>query len=170
MSSPYVGEIRLFAFNFTPAGWAFCDGSLIQISQNPTLYNLFGTTYGGNGVTTFALPDLRSRVPMHVGPSEPIGAVGGAEATTLSVNNLPAHTHGLNALGGAASSQSPGQNVLASPAARSATPIYGSAAPSAVMASGTLGVSGSGTPISNIQPVLSLVFCISLFGVYPSQT
>src|SRR5438309_1605572 len=93
MSSPFIGEIRMFAGNFAPAGWAFCNGALIPISENDTLFNLIGTTYGGDGQNTFALPDLQSRVPVHVGPGFALGQTGGAEAVTLTTSQIPAHTH-----------------------------------------------------------------------------
>ncbi len=115
MAQPYVGEIRMFAGNFAPAGWMFCEGQLLPISENETLFNLIGTTYGGDGESTFALPDLRGRLPMHFGNGVILAETGGAEEITLTVNQIPAHTHALLATAGAASSTNPNNNVLAKP-------------------------------------------------------
>src|ERR1700757_2169256 len=113
MSSPFIGEIRMFAGNFAPVGWAFCNGALIPISENAALFNLIGTTYGGDGQTTFALPDLQSRVPIHVGPGFALGQSGGAESVTLTVSQIPAHSHVPQANSGAGSQATPSGGVWA---------------------------------------------------------
>src|SRR5438105_10732712 len=113
MSSPFVGEIRMFGGNFAPAGWAFCDGALIPISENDTLFNLIGTTYGGDGQETFALPNLQSRVPVHVGPGFALGQSGGTESVTLTAGQIPAHTHPGGVSSAAATASSPAGNVFA---------------------------------------------------------
>lgn len=169
MSQPYVGEIRIFAGNFAPQGWQFCAGQTLSISQYEVLFTLMGTTYGGNGTTTFQLPDLRSRVPMHFGAGFVQGEIGGSETTTLLLSNLPPHTHTLNAYNGAATTQSPGGAYLAAPDARLGTPIYDVATPTANMASTTLGPAGGSTPISNIQPYLCVNLCIAMAGIFPSR-
>src|SRR5437667_6509943 len=114
MSSPFVGEIRMFGGNFAPAGWAFCDGQLVPISENDTLFNLIGTTYGGDGQTTFALPNLQSRVPVHVGPGFALGQLAGVETVTLTTNQIPAHSHVPQALSTSGNLSSPAGGVWAS--------------------------------------------------------
>jgi len=171
MSSPFVGEIRLVGFNFAPAGWAFCDGTLLPISENETLFNLIGTTYGGDGQTTFALPDLRGRVPVHVGQgpglqSYQIGESFGVESVTLNVNQIPAHTHGF-APGASSGEQTTNRPDNAYPSAGG----YYSTAPTTgvTMPAPTVANAGGSQPHDNIQPVLGINFIISLFGVFPSQ-
>src|SRR5262250_139057 len=115
MSGPFVGEIRMFAGNFAPAGWSFCNGALLPIDQNPTLFQLIGTTYGGDGQTTFALPDLQSRVPVHVGPGFALGQSGGVESVTLTTSQIPAHSHPPRCLAGAGNQQDPTNGIWASP-------------------------------------------------------
>src|SRR5205807_7094941 len=115
MSSPFIGEIRMFGGNFAPVGWAFCNGALMDISQNDALFNLIGTTYGGDGQTTFALPDLQSRVPVHVGPAFALGQTGGEEAVTLTTSQIPAHSHVPLCNSGTGNAQGPGGNVWAQP-------------------------------------------------------
>jgi len=170
MANPYVGEIRLFAGNFAPQGWALCQGQLVSIAENDTLFNLIGTTYGGDGQTTFALPDLRGRVPVHQGQGpglspRTIGELGGQEAVTLVLAQTPAHGHGLVAsttLGKAA--PGPGAVVSATTVA-----VYGSGAGNAPMSGGGLGPSGGGgQPHPNMPPFLGMNFIISLFGIFPS--
>src|SRR5215470_4320035 len=126
MSGPFVGEIRMFAGNFAPAGWSFCNGALLPIDQNPTLFQLIGTTYGGDGQTTFALPNLQSRVPIHVGPGFALGQSGGVESVTLTTSQIPAHSHVPRCLTGTGNQTDPGNGIWASP---STGTIYSSTAP-----------------------------------------
>ena len=166
MSQPFIGEIRMFAGNFAPVGWAFCQGQIIPISQNDALFNLIGTTYGGDGQTTFALPNLSSRVPVHVGPGFALGQAGGAETVTLTTSQIPAHSHVPQASGTAAASTSPQGNVWA---AATDTP-YSPSAPASPMSGTAIGSAGGGQPHDNMLPFLVVNFIISLFGVFPSQT
>jgi microcystin-dependent protein len=167
MSGPFVGEIRMFAGNFAPAGWAFCNGALVAIDQNPTLFQLIGTTYGGDGQNNFALPNLQSAVPVHVGPGFALGQSGGAETVTLTVSQIPAHSHVPQCLAGTGNQPKPDSGVWAS-----STPAtyYGDTAPSVTMAPQAIGSSGGSQPHDNMIPFLVINFIISLFGVFPSQT
>jgi microcystin-dependent protein len=171
MGQPYIGEIRLFAGNFAPQGWAFCDGSLMAISENTTLFELIGTTYGGDGQQTFGLPDLRSRVPVHEGTgggtSFVLAQAGGAESVTLTTAQMPAHQHALEATSNVGGASSPAGNVFAQgPAA--GVQIY--TQDNSVVATGTpVSATGGSQPHENRQPVLAICFIISLFGVFPSQ-
>jgi microcystin-dependent protein len=167
MSSPFVGEIRMFAGNFAPVGWAFCNGALIPISENETLFNLIGTTYGGDGQNNFALPNLQSCVPVHVGPGFALGQSGGAESVTLTVNQIPAHSHVPQGDSGTATLPGPGNNVWA--ANNTLTP-YTNSAPTDAMASTAMGSSGGSQPHDNMIPFLVINFIISLFGIFPSQS
>ena len=173
MSEPFVGEIRMFAGNFAPQGWAFCDGQLLAISQNDALFSLLGTIYGGDGQTTFALPDLRGRIPVHMGSGpglspRQLGSNGGNETVTLTVNQLPPHSHALNGTDAAATANSPAGNV---PAASNTIDLYATADPVAsdALASSSLGNSGGSQPHSNLMPFLCVNFIIALFGIYPSR-
>jgi microcystin-dependent protein len=166
MSNPYVGEIRMFGGNFAPDGWLFCDGSLLPISEYETLYNLIGTTYGGDGQTTFALPDLRSRVPIHQGAGYVMGQQGGVENVTLTVEQLPAHTHALNATPALGSAAVGPTGMLASSATQS---YYGSGIPQTAMAATAITPIGGGQLHENRAPFLAVSFIISLFGIFPSQ-
>ncbi len=168
MSSPFIGEIRIFAGNFAPVGWAFCDGSLIPISENDALFNLIGTTYGGDGQNTFALPDLRGRLPVHVGPGFALGQSGGVENVTLTTNQIPQHAHTFLASANGASTTSPGGAVPAAAAASVITP-YGTDAPAAVLGPSSISVEGGSQPHDNFQPYLCVNFILSLFGIFPSQ-
>ena len=170
MSNPYVGEIRIFAGNFAPAGWNFCDGSTLAISEFDTLYNLIGTTYGGDGQQTFALPDLRGRIPFHqgtdrIGNEYIIGEKAGVETVTLTLNQLPAHTHALlaNSVQGTQPSPSGGTYAVSS------LEMFSPAAPSTPLNSQALGSIGGGQPHENRIPFVAINFIISLFGTYPSQ-
>lgn len=165
MSQPYVGEIRIFAGNFAPAGWHFCDGSLLPISENETLFNLIGTTYGGDGLNTFAVPDLRGRLPIHISSSYTLGASGGVEEVTLLPAQLPGHTHALRGSTGNGSQASPQGNYIASSTV--ARP-FANETPDANLAATASGSVGGGQPHSNIQPFLCVNFIISLFGIFPS--
>jgi microcystin-dependent protein len=169
MAEPFLAEIRTFPFNFAPRGWAMCAGQVLPIAQNTALFSLLGTTYGGNGTTTFSLPDLRGRAAMHVGAGFTEGGSGGAETATLTLLNLPSHSHELNASNSAATTQAPGGNYLAAPDPRLGPPIYDISAPSATMAGGAIGVTGGATPITNLQPFLCINFCIALNGVFPAR-
>jgi microcystin-dependent protein len=172
MASPYVGEIRMFAGNFAPAGWAFCQGQLMPISENDTLFQLIGTTYGGDGQETFALPDLQGRVPIHYGTassgsSYQIGESLGVEQVTLTVNQIPVHNHTVNAAAAAGTQASPAGNF---PAASTAVALYNSNAPNVSMYAGSLQSGGGSQPHDNMQPFVCVTFIISLFGIYPSPT
>lgn len=167
MAQPYVGEIRIFAGNFAPAGWMFCEGQLLPISEYETLFNLIGTTYGGDGQSTFGLPDLRGRIPVHQGSGFTLAETGGAEEITLTVNQIPAHNHaflGANAIG---NDPNPANNLLAE---SSVVSMYQSVAPGAAMAALSITSVGGSQPHTNFQPYLCVNFIISLFGIFPSQT
>lgn len=170
MSQPFIGEIRMFAGNFAPVGWAFCNGALIPISENDALFNLIGTTYGGDGQNTFALPDLRSRVPVHVGPGFALGQAAGAESVTLTVSQIPAHSH-VPVCNSAQSNpqQGPGNGFWAQP---STGTIYATVPPAAsvAMAPQAVGSAGGSQPHDNMIPFLVINFIISLFGIFPSQS
>jgi len=166
MGTPFVGEIRMFAGNFAPAGWNFCDGSLIAISENDTLYNLIGTTYGGDGQSTFAVPDLRGRLPLHQGNGFALGQNGGVEEVTLTVPQLAAHSHPLLATSGSASTTNPSGALLGKPSKNMYRPGPG-ANP---MNSQSSGATGGSQPHSNFQPYLCINFIISLYGIYPQQS
>ena len=172
MSQPYVGEIRIFGGNFPPAGWAFCHGQLLPISENETLFNLIGTTYGGDGQSTFALPDLRGRAPVHMGQgpglsSYLIGETAGVEEVTLTQTQLPMHGHGM--AHGAGTQASPVGGHLAQTPARDFR--YATAAgANTFLPTQTLDPAGGSQPHENRSPFLTVNFIISLFGVFPSQT
>src|SRR5437016_6220815 len=167
MSSPFIGEIRMFAGNFAPVGWAFCNGALMAIDQNDALFNLIGTTYGGDGQTTFALPNLQSRVPIHVGPNFALGQSGGVETVTLTTSQIPAHPHVPLCNSNPGNQQGPGGGVWAKP---STGTIYSSTAPSLNMDPSAIGSAGGSQPHDNMIPFLVINFILSLFGVFPSQT
>jgi microcystin-dependent protein len=168
MAQPYVGEIRMFAGNFAPAGWMFCEGQLLPISENETLFNLIGTTYGGDGQSTFALPDLRGRIPIHMGNGFILAETGGAEEITLTVNQIPAHSHPELANSGVSQGTNPQNNVLASPVAGS---VYNATNTNLVnMNPQAVGSVGGSQPHTNFQPYLCVDFIISLFGIFPSPT
>jgi microcystin-dependent protein len=166
MSNPYVGEIRMFGGNFAPDGWMFCNGALLSIAENETLFVLIGTTYGGDGVNTFALPNLSSRVPVHAGNGYVTGQTGGAESVTLAPAQTPLHSHALMASSAVASVGSPGGAVLAATTANS----YGSGAPSTPMGAGAIGTTGGAAQAhNNMAPYATVNFIISLYGIFPSQ-
>lgn len=169
MAQPYVGEIRMFAGNFAPAGWMFCEGQLLPISENETLFQLIGTTYGGDGESTFALPDLRGRIPIHQGNGFILAETGGAEEITLTVNQIPAHSHAALCTGNTANATSPTSNVLAAPPDVNTLP-YGTDAPVGALNAASIGSVGGSQPHTNFQPYLCVDFIISLFGIFPSQT
>lgn len=175
MSQPYVGEIRMFGFNFVPRDWQACDGSLLSISQNDVLFALIGTTYGGDGQTTFAVPDLRGRVPIHQGQGPGlsnyiIGQVAGTETVTLLGTQMPAHTHSVQATTAAATTGTPGTGVMSGTVSGDtmyATDITGltpiPTAPQGVTSA------GGNQPHENCMPTLTAQFCISLYGIFPQQ-
>ncbi len=165
MAEPFLAEIRIMSFVFAPRGWALCNGQLLPINQNQALFSLLGTTYGGNGQTDFALPDLRGRTPLHVGNNHILGERLGEQMHALSISELPTHTHvvqGTNTGGG----QNPNNNVLAATGANS----YGAATNLAAMAAGMIAGTGGSQPHLNMQPFLVLSACIALQGIFPSPT
>ncbi len=165
MPEPFVGEIRMFGGNFAPAGWAFCDGQLIPISENDVLFTIIGTTYGGDGQETFALPNLQSRVPMHQGNGFVIGEAAGTESVTLTTQQIPLHTHPMVATTTGGTSTTPTNNILAqSPSIK----MYSVAAPNTTLAATTITPEGGSQPHENMQPFLVISFIISLFGRFPS--
>jgi microcystin-dependent protein len=163
MSSPFLGELRIFSFGFPPKGWAFCNGTLMSIQQNQALFALLGTVYGGNGTTTFGLPDLRGRAPVHIGTGFQQGQQGGEEAHLLTTGEIPAHTHQATASSNAGSQSDPG-NAFWTNAGQTS---FGTAT-NAAMAGNALGFVG-GQPHNNMQPYLVLNFCIALVGIFPSR-
>lgn len=175
MSQPYVGEIRMFGGNFAPAGWAFCDGQLMPISENDTLFTLIGTTFGGDGESTFGIPDLRGRVPIHAGTASSgntyvLGETGGVESVTISTQQMPIHNHPALAAS-AGQVASPAGGVLATAVSSQAgMKIYSTAAPTTGLNANSISASGGSQPHDNIQQTLAVSFIISLFGIFPSQT
>lgn len=172
MAQPYVGEVRLFAGNFPPVGWLFCDGQLLPISENETLFQLIGTTYGGDGQETFGIPNMQSRVPLHFGTG-PDGVtyqqaeMAGTESVTLTTQQIPSHTHPLLASTGTAAASTPGNAVLAT--AQGAT-YFNLLDNPATMSAQSISVAGGSQPHENCQPFLCINYIISLFGIFPSQT
>jgi microcystin-dependent protein len=167
MAQPYVGEIRMFAGNFAPAGWMFCEGQLLPISEWETLFQLIGTTYGGDGESTFALPDLRGRVPIHQGNGFILAETGGAEEVTLTVSQIPAHSHPLLASASPGSTGAPSGSVLAKTTTGF---LYILENPTDNMAATAISATGGSQPHTNFQPYLCVNFIISLFGIFPSPT
>jgi microcystin-dependent protein len=172
MSDAFIGEIRPFGFNFPPRNWATCAGQLLPIAQNQALFSLLGTTYGGNGTTNFALPDLRGRVPVHAG-SGPLGTVtlgemAGVENVTLTAAQLPSHGHGVAASADLAAATSPAA-ALPGAKPRFGADIYAPASNPVALSSTAVGNAGGSQPHNNMQPSLAINFCICLFGIYPSR-
>ncbi|MEP6796247.1 MAG: tail fiber protein [Saprospiraceae bacterium] len=169
MAQPYVGEIRMFGGSFAPAGWMFCDGQLLPISENETLFQLIGTTYGGDGQSTFALPDLRGRLPIHqgtyAGNTFTLAQNGGTESVTLTTNHIPVHSHSFNTYNAVANSPNPGNNLLG---LSSQVNMYFGDIPSIPMNNGSISPVGGSQPHDNIMPFLCISFIISLFGIFPS--
>ena len=170
--TPFLGEIRNFGFTFPPRDWMQCNGQLLSISTYTALFALLGTTYGGNGTTNFALPDLRGRAPIGMGSGPGLtprvqGEVGGSESTTLTVSNLPSHTHTLNAKTGVGSQAAPGGNTLAASDQRNSQ--YSSVAADTTMSASSIGNSGSGVAFTNMPPYLGSNFCIAVQGIFPSR-
>ncbi|ABW28678.1 phage tail protein [Acaryochloris marina] len=165
MSEPFLAEIRIVGFNFAPRGWAFCDGQILPINQNQSLYSLLGTTYGGDGRTSFALPDLRGRTPIHVSSSHLQGQKGGEETHTLAGNEMPQHTHQLQASSSAANNPIPTGHVLG----EVSSGLYHSNTNSVALLAGTVTNVGGGQGHDNMQPYLAVNFCIALQGLFPSR-
>lgn len=170
MSEPFLAEVRIVGFNFAPRGWAFCDGQILPINQNQSLYSLLGTTYGGDGRTTFALPDLRGRTPIHVGRSNGggdhrLGQKSGEETHTLAANEMPQHTHVLQASSSDGTTILPSGNVLA----RRLAEVYRDPTNLGAMRAGTVVNVGGGQAHENMQPYLALNYCIALQGLFPSR-
>lgn len=167
MSDPFLGEIRLMGFNFNPRNWAYCNGAIMSISQNAALFSILGTTYGGNGTTTFALPDLRGRVPLHSGNgSYPLGGQNGAELHTLTSNEIPSHSHYPIASSMIANTTKAANRVWA----KTSVSSYHTSVDSTTMNIGALKASGGNQGHSNMQPFLVLNFCIALIGIYPTHS
>ena len=172
MDSPFLAMIMLWAGNFAPRGWLLCNGQILSIAQNTALFSLMGTTYGGNGTTTFALPDLRGRVPIHWGQGPGLnnyvwGEMAGSETTTLLVSNLPAHTHQLRATSDAGSTSAPSNAYPANTGALDKE--YGPAGSLVAMNPGTIGPTGGGQPVDNLPPYLVMTYCIATQGIFPSR-
>ena len=163
MSEPFLSEIRIMSFNFAPKGWAMCNGQLLPINQNQALFSLLGTTYGGDGRVNFALPDLRGRTPIHVGSGHTLGEKAGEQAHTLTISELPQHTHVLNANTGTGQNNPPGA-VLGKAAAN----MYGPASSLQTMGANSVLNTGGSQAHLNMQPFLTLSFCIALQGIFPS--
>lgn len=163
MGTPYLAEMRVFAFNFPPKGWAFCNGQTLPINQNQALFSLLGTTYGGNGQTTFQLPNFQGRVPMHTGNGLLLGQVGGEANHTLSIAEYPSHNHPISGEDGPRVGTAPTGAVLAS------GDIYGLGPPTGTLAAAAVGLAGGGQPHANMQPYLTLNVCIALQGIFPSR-
>lgn len=172
MASPYIGEIRMFGGNFAPAGWAFCNGALVAISENNALFNLIGITYGGDGQSTFALPNLQGRLPIHQGTGAglsgayALGQTGGVESVTLNTNQIPSHNHLVTVSTTSATASSPQGNNLANGTAN----LFLRDVISDSMNSNAVGLSGGSQPHTNLMPSLCVSFIISLFGIYPSPS
>jgi len=164
MADPFVAEIRIFPFNFAPKGWAWCDGQLLPLSQNTALFSLLGTTYGGNGQTTFALPDLRNCVPIHVGSGHTLGERAGEQAHTLSISEMPTHLHTVQGSSSDGDTNLPSGSVLAT-----AANVYGPPGVQNTLQPATISSVGGSQAHLNMQPFLVLTFCIALQGIFPSQ-
>lgn len=169
MSEPFLGEIRLMSFNFAPRGWALCNGQLLPINQNQALFSLLGTTYGGNGQTNFALPDFRGRVPIHVGHGHTVGERAGEQAHTLTVSEMPTHVHSAHASTAAATTAFPTTSHVLSQSA--GANLYGAASSNLVaMNPGMITNVGGSQAHLNMQPFLTITFCVALQGIFPSAT
>lgn len=171
MAEPFLSEIRLMSFVFAPRGWALCNGQLLPINQNQGLFSLLGTTFGGDGRVNFGLPDFRGRVPIHVGSGHTLGERGGEQAHTLTISELPQHTHVANGTSNGASTNVPTNNVLARGQTVSSSPINYYAPATNLVAMGAAEVTNTGGSQAhlNMQPFLTISFCIALQGIFPSQ-
>jgi microcystin-dependent protein len=164
VATPFLSEVNIFSFGFPPKGWALCNGQLLPINQNQALFSLLGTTYGGDGRVNFALPNLQGRTPMHMGNGHTLGELGGEQNHTLTISELPAHTHSWGATNTAANAPNPTSNLLG------ASAEYNNSASNLVaMYPGVLATVGGSQPHLNMQPFLTLNFCIALQGIFPSQ-
>lgn len=177
MADPFVAEIRIFPFNFAPKGWAFCNGQLLPLSQNTALFSLLGTTYGGDGKSTFALPDLQGNAPMHPGQGpglslHDLGETGGSETVTLLSSEMPSHAHFVGrAIAANGDATTPANNIWAqAPFGRGFLQIYHEAPPTGKMNTNPMDLTGGSLPHNNMQPYLTLSFCIALQGVFPPRT
>jgi microcystin-dependent protein len=168
MAEPFLSEIRIMSFGFPPKGWALCDGQLLPINQNQALFSLLGTTFGGDGRVNFALPTLQGRASTHMGAGHTLGERGGEQAHTLSISEVPTHTHNVNASTTVAPTNAPDTNTVLS--ASNPQNIYGQAANLVAMAPNAVGNVGGSQAHQNMQPYLTLNFCIALQGIFPSQT
>ncbi|WP_127534132.1 phage tail protein [Paenibacillus kobensis] len=164
---PFLGEIRMFGFGIVPRGWAVCSGQILSIQQNQALFSLLGTQYGGDGRTTFALPNYQGRVPVHAGSSMPVGTVGGEENHTLTINEMPAHNHSVMASNGDGTAKVPAGKTWSVPADKSS--VFSTGTLDKVMSGAAIGTAGGSQPHSNMQPYLTINFCIALQGIYPSR-
>jgi microcystin-dependent protein len=167
MAEPFLSEIRIMSFNFAPKGWALCSGQLLPINQNQALFSLLGTTYGGDGRVTFSLPDLRGQIPIHVGPGHTLGERGGEQAHTLSIAEMPTHSHVLNGTSNQGGNTPAANTVLGKSAPQ---PSYGGASNLVPQAPQSISAAGGSQPHLNMQPFLTLTFCIALQGIFPSAS
>jgi microcystin-dependent protein len=175
MPTPFLSEIKIMSFNFAPKGWAMCNGQTLPINQNQALFSLLGTTYGGNGQTTFQLPNLQGRVPMHMGNGHTLGEVGGSYSNTITISTMAAHTHSPVGKAVTANVVAPATNTTFAQGRAAATGapqvnIYGSGATNRNFNAGVIGNTGGSQPHTNQEPFLTLNFCIALQGIFPSQT
>ena len=175
MADPFVAEIRIFPFNFAPKGWAWCDGQILPLSQNTALFSLLGTTYGGDGKSNFALPNMQGNAPMHPGQGpglslHDLGETGGSETVQLLPSEMPAHSHAMNASGDPADNNQPGGNMAAKPLGRGNSLYTTVTSPLVSMNINELAPSGGGLPHNNMMPYLTLYFCIAMQGVFPPRT
>ena len=164
MAEPFLSELRLMSFNFAPKGWAMCNGQVLPINQNQALFSLLGTTYGGNGQTTFALPDLRGKTPIGVGNGHTLGETGGSQAVTINLQQMPQHPHFVSATNASADSISPINNLFGATSSRYTGPTS-----LTTLAPATVSNVGGGQAHTNMQPYLVLTWCIALQGIFPSQ-
>jgi microcystin-dependent protein len=168
MSQAYIGQLKMFAGNFAPQGWLFCEGQTLPVADYYPLFQLIGTKYGGDGMMTFALPDLRGRLPVHQGNGHTLGESGGTAGVILTSAQMPSHTHAAQAYSGQANQRSPAGHVWAHDA-MNADAVYSDHAPDVTMRAGILSSAGGGQPHSNMQPYLPIRFIIAISGIYPSQ-
>ncbi len=166
MATPYLGELRIFSFGFAPRGWAVCNGQLLPINQNQALFSILGATFGGNGTTTFALPNLQGRIPMHTSTTYPLGDAGGEDSHQLTTPEIPGHTHQVNASAAPASTHKIIGNVWATTSANQ----YAAGAPTTTLNPGAVANTGSGEPHENRPPLLGVNICIALAGIFPSRS
>ena len=165
MSEPFLSEVKIMSFNFPPKGWALCNGQFLPINQNQALFSLLGTTYGGNGQTTFALPNLQARVPIHMSSGHTLGEAAGSTSVTLNITQLPAHTHAVQATNNAATSDDATNNVLG----QAGQNLYTAYSSPVAMASAAISTVGGNLAHDNMMPYLVLSFCIALQGIFPSR-